>query len=253
LQDMRSVIVVHRELAQDLPRSRPWWNAHSARLGPCWQRDWRGLARWPAGRYLRIFILAAVAGLASVAVWNGTEAFVVVAGIAVFIAGIDAIEGLAQETDHPVRPEQYPLLWGDLVLSHLFVPATLLVLTGVIGLVVFGVVAGAASAFAVGAIVLVPVALAGVAGAAVSVVAGAPPPSLFLDFGFPEFAPLILLARQVIAPALVITGFVPLVFAHDALANGQTPSSAAVTWIILPLGVFGAATIWMRSRKRVVR
>ena len=253
LQDMRSVIVLHRELAQDLPRSRPWWNARSARLGPCWQRDWRGLARWPAGRFLRVFTLAALAGLASVAVWNGTEAFVVVAGIAVFIAGIDAVEGLAQETDHPVRPEQYPLAWGDLVLSHLLVPACALVLTGVIGLVVFGVVAGTTDALTVAAIMLVPVALGGVAGAAVSVVAGAPPPSLFLDFGFPEFAPLILFARQVIAPALVITGFVPLVFAHDALTSGDSPSGAAFSAIILPLGVVGAASIWLRSRKQVVR
>src|SRR5439155_1637187 len=35
LQDMRSVIVLHRELAQELPRSRPWWRRDSTLGGPC--------------------------------------------------------------------------------------------------------------------------------------------------------------------------------------------------------------------------
>ncbi len=34
LQDMRSVIVLHRELAQELPRSRPWWQARAATAAP---------------------------------------------------------------------------------------------------------------------------------------------------------------------------------------------------------------------------
>jgi hypothetical protein len=253
LQDMRSVIVLHRELAQELPRSRPWWNARSDRGGPCWQRDWRGLARWPAGRALRVVILAAVAGLACVGMWNGTEGFVVIAGVAVFIAGIDAVEGLAQETDHPVRPAQYPLPWGDLVLAHLVAPACLLALTGIVGLVVFGLVAGTATAFTVAAIVLLPAALAGATGAATSVVLGAPTPTLFLDFGFPEFATLWLILRQVLAPAVVVAAFVPVVVAHDALTSGDSPSGAAMSAILLPLVFIGAASIFLRSRKSVVR
>ena len=253
LQDMRSVIVLHRELAQELPRSRPWVNVRSVRGGPCWQRDWRGLARWPAGRAVRVVILSAVAGLACVAVWNGTEAFVVVAGVAVFVAGIDAVEGLAQETDHPVRPEQYPIPWGDLILAHLVAPVCLLAVTGIVGLVVFGLVAGTASAFTVAAIVLLPAALAGTAGAATSVVLGAPTPTLFLDFGFPEFGTLWLILRQVLAPAVAIAAFVPVVVAHDAVVSGDSPSAAAMSAILLPLAFVGAASIFLRSRKAVVR
>ncbi len=255
LQDMRSVIVLHRELAQELPRSRPWWQVRGERGGPCWQRDWRGLARWPAGRAVRVIVLSAVAGLACVGIWNGTYAFVILAGFAVFLAATDAVEGLAQETDHPLRPALYPVRWGDLVLAHLIAPACLLIGVGVIGFLVFGGVSstGTGAAFAVGAIVLIPAAVAGATGAAISVVLGAPPPTLFLDIGFPEFTTLWLIIRQTLAPLLVMTAFVPIAFAHDAFTKGTSPSAAAATSVLLPLALIAGATTWLRSRAEVTR
>ncbi len=62
LQDLRTVLVLRRQLALDLPRSRPWVPllraAGQARF-PVWQRGWRGVLRWPAARLVR---LAAAAG-----------------------------------------------------------------------------------------------------------------------------------------------------------------------------------------------
>jgi hypothetical protein len=256
LQDMRSVIVLHRELAQELPRSRPWWRPRArgtgaGRTGPCWQRDWRGLARWPVGRVVRVVLLTAAGGLACVGVWHGTDALIAVAGVAVFVAGIDAVEGLAQETDHPTRPQQYPIEWGDLVLSHLVAPTCLLAGVGVIGALVFGLVAGDASAFAVAGIVVVPAALAGAAGAAVSVVLGAPSPTMFLEFGFPEFMTLWLIVRQVLAPLVVVAAFAPVAVAHDAWARGDSAATAALTATVLPLAFVAAASVWLRSRRKV--
>jgi hypothetical protein len=252
LQDMRSVIVIHRELAQDLPRSSPWWNVESARGGASWQRDWRGIARWPTSRILRVVVLAAVAGLACAGVWEGTYALVVLAGVVVFIMGVDAVEGLAQETDHAVLPAQYPVRWGDLVLSHLVAPAVLLVVLGVIGLLVFWLVSGTAAALAVAAIIAIPVAAAGAVAAALSVVLGAPTPTLFLDFGFPEFTTLWLIIRQVLAPLVVITAFVPAALAaHASTTRGGSAIGAAAGAILLPVVFIGAALAWLRSRKAV--
>ena len=266
LQDMRSVIVVQRELAQDLPRSRPWWTVGSGRAGragraesgrrggtnrACWQRDWRGIARWPVSRFVRVVVLAAAAGVATAGVWHGTYAFVVLAGVLVYLVGIDAAEGLAQESDHAVRPQQYPVRWPDLVQSHLFAPATLLVVLGVFGLVACWLVSGSTDALAVGAIILVPVAIAGTVGAALSVVLGAPPPTLFLDIGFPEFTTLFLIIRQTIAPLVVIAAFVPAAFAYHAATQGKPAAGSAFVALLVPLVVLAAAHSYLRSRKAV--
>jgi hypothetical protein len=252
LQDMRSVIVLHRELAQELPRSRPWIRAGSNRGSACWQRDWRGFARWPAGRALRVIVLAFVVGLACAGAWNGTEALVVLAGVAAFLMGVDAVEGLAQESDHPVRPEQYPIRWGDLVVSHLVAPATLLTGVSLIAMLLFGVLSGATEAFAVGAVALVPVAFSAVAGGAVSVVLGAPPPTLFLDLGFPEFSTLWLILRQVLAPLIVVAAFVPVAAAHAA-TGADSAVTAALIAALLPVVLVMAAWSWLRSREHVLR
>ena len=64
-----------------------------------------------------------------------------------------------------------------------------------------GAITGSVDALAVAAITVVPATLAGVAGAGLSVVMGAPPPTLYLDFGFPELTTLWLVLRQVLGPA----------------------------------------------------
>ncbi len=211
-----------------------------------------GFARWPAGRALRVFVLAFVVGLACAGAWKGTEALVVLAGLAAFLMGVDAVEGLAQESDHPVRPEQYPIRWGDLVVSHLVAPAALLIGVSLVAMVLFGVISGATEAFAVGAVALVPIAFAAVAGGAVSVVLGAPPPTLFLDLGFPEFSTLWLILRQVLAPLIVVAAFVPVAAAHAA-TGGDSAVSAALVAALLPVVLVIAAWSWLRSREHVLR
>jgi hypothetical protein len=202
---------------------------------------------------LRVAVLSAVAGLACVGVWEGTDAFVVVAGVAVFLVGIDAIEGLAQEADHPDRSNLLPIRGGDLALGHVVAPVCALVALGCLGVVVFGAVSGSATALLVAAIVLVPVALLGAVAAAVSVMVGAPPPTLFLDFGFPELGTLWLILRQVIAPLLVTAAFVPVAVAHDAWLKGDSASGAAVAAAFGSLALAFAASLWLRSRDTVGR
>ncbi len=253
LQDMRSVIVLHRELAQELPRTTPWWHARGTRGGPVWQRDWRGLARWPLSRVVRAVAFAVVVALAGVGLWHGVDALGLLAGIALFLLGVDAVEGLAQETDHPERPEQYPVVWGELVLSHLLAPAAVLFGFAVAAALAVGAITGSVDALALAAITVVPATLAGVMGAGLSVVMGAPPPTLYLDFGFPELTTLWLVLRQVLGPLLVITAFVPLAVGDHAYADGRSGVGPTVTFACIPLLLAVAAAFWMRSRTAVVR
>ena len=252
LQDMRSVIVLHRELAQELPPLAPVGPRRDDPREPVLAARLARVPRWPAGRVLRVVVLAIVVGLACAGAWNGTEALVVLAGVAAFLMGVDAVEGLAQESDHPVRPEQYPIRWGDLVVSHLVAPAALLTGVSLIAMLLFGIVSGAGEAFAVGAVALLPIAFAAVAGGAVSVVLGAPPPTLFLDLGFPEFSTLWLILRQVLAPLLVVAAFVPVAAAHAA-TGGDATFGAALIAALLPVVLVLAAGAWLKSREHVVR
>jgi hypothetical protein len=253
LQDMRSVIVLHRELAQELPRATPWWRARATRGGPVWQRDWRGLARWPASRVVRAVAFAVVVALAGVGLWHGVDALVLLAGIALFLLGVDAVEGLAQETDHPERPGQYPVVWGDLVLSHLVAPAVILFGFALVAALAVGAITASVDALAVAAITVVPATLAGVVGAGLSVVMGAPPPTLYLDFGFPELTTLWLVLRQVLGPLLVIAAFVPLAVGDNALGEGRSGVGTTLAFAFVPLALAVGGSLWMRSRTAVVR
>src|SRR6185436_1730395 len=235
----------HRELAQERPRTKPWWRARATRGGPVWQRDWRGLARWPVSRVLRSVAFAVVVALAGVGLWRGVDALVLLAGVALFLLGVDAVEGLAQETDHPERSEQYPVVWGELVLSHLVAPAVVLFAFAVVAALAIGAITGSLDALAVAAITIVPATMAGVAGAALSVVMGAPPTTLYLDLGFPELTTLWLVLRQVLGPLLVIAAFVPLAVGDNAFADGSASAvGTTLTFAFVPLVLAVAASVW---------
>ena len=50
LQDLRTVVLLRRQLSQEKPRSRPWIRlGRGGRLPAVWRRDWQGIFRFPAG------------------------------------------------------------------------------------------------------------------------------------------------------------------------------------------------------------
>jgi hypothetical protein len=107
---------------------------------------------------------------------------------------------------------------------------------------------------------VVPAVLAGVVAAGLSVVIGAPPPTLYLDFGFPELTTLWLVLRQVLAPLLVVVAFVPLAVAQHVFTDPGTkgsPTSAAVMAALVtalaPAIIAIGGVAWLRSRKVVAR
>jgi hypothetical protein len=244
IQDLRTVMVLHRQLAQELPRSQPWWHRSTRAPGrACWRRDWQGIARWPAGRVARVAALSVVAGLALVGARQGATALVIIAGAALFLAVLDATEGLAQELDHPERAATYPVLWGSLIVRHLLVPACVLV---VLELPAFAVTVTLSQPSAVGAaaLVLVPAAFAGAVGAAAALVLGAPSPNTLFGFGFPELAGVLLILRTVLPPALMITALTPLV-----LSSHPSPVAATAAIILAVSTITLGVWAWLQNRR----
>jgi len=260
LQDLRTVVLLRRQLTQEQSRPRPW-----VRLGPLghgrrvvWRRDVRGLTRWPAVRVARLLALGIIAGAALAGTFAGTTPLIVVAALALFLAGLEALEPLAQDIDHPDLPAGTPTVPGELRLAHAPVPFAVMVVVALVGWATVVVMAAAGLfsvhlALTVGAALLAPAALLGLVGAVASVVME--PPSGGGDFLPAEVAGVKVVLRAVWSPALVVVGLTPVFAARSALhhigAHPTTPGAAALSGSFLPItvGVIGIA--WLRFREDV--
>lgn len=250
LQDLRTVIVLRRQLAMELPRLRPWVRLRVRGTGhwPVFVRGLRGVLRWPAARVARLVLLAVVAGLCLRGIWTGTTPLLVLAGLAMFVAGLDTVEPLAQEVDHPSRRDASPIDAAAIHLRH--VP------TGVVGqLLVAAVAMGVAVApggghvpAAVAAVGLVPLAVGGLGGALVSVLSGPPTMSGSWSLAAPEAQGMRLAFRTAWPPGIAIIGVLPVLFARNAVEHGRTGTSGAVPFAVLATMVFVVVCGWVRVR-----
>jgi hypothetical protein len=254
LQDIRTVIVLRRQLAMELPRIKPWIRVrvHGTDRLPVWTRGVRGIFRWPAARLARLLLLGTVAGLAARAAWAGTTSLVVVSGLALFIASLDAVEALAQEIDHPSRRDSVPWDEGSIELRHVPVAVLTMLLVAIVGAVA-GVLAGpSTSAIPIAAACVIPAALGGVAGAIVSVVAGAPSAG---GDGWsllpPEVAGMRLAFRTGWPPALAVIGALPVLAARAASRNAMPAPPAALAAGVGALVLFFLVCGWVRVRSRI--
>ena len=92
----------------------------------------QSVLRFPAVRLVRIVLLGGAAGIALGTVWRGVTPMIAVAALALYIAGYDAAESIAQEVDHPTRWESFPMEPGRLLLQH--VPVTFAVMVFVVAI-----------------------------------------------------------------------------------------------------------------------
>jgi hypothetical protein len=253
LQDVRTVIVLRRQLAMELPRLRPWVRLRvgGAERWPVFRRGLRGALRWPAVRVLRLGLLAAVAGLALRGVWAGTTPLVVLAGLALFVAALDAVEPLAQEVDHPGRRDAAPVEPAALHLRH--VP---------VGLLAEGVVAAVAVGLAclpgpgrlagpVAALCVAPLAMGGLAGGLVSVLSGPPSTSGTWSLAPPEAQGLRLAFRTAWPPTLAVLGVLPALLGRDAIEAGRPGAAGAAPAAVLVAVAFAVVCGWIRVREDV--
>jgi hypothetical protein len=211
------------------------------------RRDLRGILRFPAVRVVRLAVLGVVTGLALRGAWAGTSTLIVVAGAALYVAALDAVEPLAQEVDHPDRWAGFPLVAGGVLLRHL--PASVLVMLGVVSVaVVVAAALGPASVVVpLAATLWVPVSLTATAAAAASTSQGLAQPKAKLS-AVPEFAGTALVLRNAWPPALVVISLVPVLVARSAVAEGLAPGPVAAATAAVPVLLTGLALLWLSQR-----
>jgi hypothetical protein len=242
MQDLRTVLLLRRQLAAEGPRRRPWLRMPAGRRArPVWRRDWQGILRWPATRILRILVLGAVAGVAAAGAWRGTPALVLVAGAALLVAGLDSVEGQAQEVDHLVRRDTLPVHPGRLLLRHLAAPSVVMLVVVAAGAAGAMALGGPATVAQVAVVVALPAALAATCGAALSVETGPVDP-----FNLEPFAGLRLFVRSVGPGVLALTGVLPVLAARAAVDAGGSPTAGALPAAAGVLLLVAGTTAWLR-------
>jgi len=198
IQDLRTVVLLRRQLRSEVLRTRPW-GARQPRPVPSvaatpsaarptrdpatatpgslvHRRGFASLRRLPGARLWRIVLLAALAGiLASLTVTNSPLFVVGVVGVT-FLLGLECVEPLSQEIDRPSLTDGVPLDRGWIYSHHLVASGALVAAASIAGAAAATAIepAHAAGAFALA----VPVALAGAIGAVVATVRDAPQPAI---------------------------------------------------------------------------
>ena len=253
LQDLRTVLVLRRQLAQDLPRNRPWVQLGPAKRHPVWRRDWHGLLRFSSGRVLRLVLLAVSSGLCLRAAFEGIPPLIIVSGLALFLAGLETSEPMAQEIDQSERSDSLPHPRGDLMIRHVPSSYLLMALLGIVTGIAMWAVQPSMFSLQLAAIVAVPAALCGAAGGVISVVMGAPEPSKDGVYLPPEVAGMKIFFRAAFPVIVSILGGVSVVVAHRVqkdVAAGLpgSPLGAAATVAILALAIATVVAIYVRYR-----
>ena len=256
LQDVRTVLVLRRQLAMELPRLQPWVRTRQkgTRRWPVWTRGVQGLMRWPAARVARLVLLGIVAGLAARGAWSGTSPLIIVSGLALYLAALDAVEPLAQEIDHPTRRNAVPIEPGAIELRQIPVAVVAMVGVCVVAFVAAVVAGPSRDAVEIAAACVLPAALGAVGGAIVSVVAG--PASVggggdTWSLMPPEVAGMRLVYRNAWPPAMAIIGTVPVLAARTAARHGASAPLVALAAGGGVLVLFLLVCGWVRQREHI--
>ncbi|MCE9621309.1 MAG: DUF6297 family protein [Actinomycetia bacterium] len=187
MQDLRTVILLRRQLNQERTRRTPWRRLQRitnqkprtrtrALTRSVFRRGWHGLLRFPATRLARMAALSVAFGVLQATVVRGTTPAVLLSALVAFVIGLEVMEPLSQEVDQPDRTDSFPVDRGELLARHLLAPT--------IALLPFAIIAGAAAVITLGsidaiapaAIFALPNLIAGAAGGVVSIVRDAPDP-----------------------------------------------------------------------------
>ena len=257
IQDLRAVITLRRQLAHEDSRRRPWLTLRSrARTGrPGWRRDWHGILRWPGARLSRVFILTLISGASCAGGLRGTTPLFAIAVIAAYVVALDAVEGLAQEVDHPDRTSGVPIEPGPLYIGHLGAPMALM---GALALIGYGAGLGvmALTSATKGAGSVSPLVGLAVAGALTMVAPTAAAVSVYLgrpdrDLSLAVLNPGVAVAQQVAPVIVVALAFLPFLVAelvHAPTDPVRAAFAAAAPAVAIAFGI----RAFLRSRRSVI-
>ncbi|MEI8287745.1 MAG: hypothetical protein WCG15_10635, partial [Actinomycetes bacterium] len=255
LQDIRTVVLLRRQLSQEHMRVKPWVKVPKIlRRDVVVGRGFRSMAHFPIRRVVRMLLLTITGAAALVAAWRGTTPAIVVAGLMFFIVGLDAVEPLSQEVDQPDRTDALPHDRGLLMVKHLLVPALFMFPFLVAGVVVAYVAEPHSNTFMYAFLLGIPALLGGVAGAAINAVKGAPDPVGGANQGLalpPEVAGMTTMVRAVWPPAVAIIACAPVLATRHGFETGIDMlgnTLRAIGGVVILLILVGG---WVRQRDAI--
>jgi hypothetical protein len=243
VQDLRTVILLRRQLASERPRRRPWVRLPAGVAGrhPIWRRGWQSFLRWPLARVLRAALLGVAAGVVAAGAWSAAPVALLVPGVLLFVAALDFVEPLAQESDHPTRRRLLPVAASALISRHLAAPAVAIGAVVLLGARAAAVAGGSvATALGVGLVIVVPVAVALASCAAISASTNPYDYLLNTNLGYAVSA------GPLIAASLVVA--VPALIAREAVRHGSPAAPSAVAGAVMVAVVAAAAVAFLGNR-----
>lgn len=242
VRDLRSVVLLRRQLAAERPRRRPWLSLRGgpARF-PIWRRGWQSFLRWPLGRIARAAVLALAAGAVAAGAWSGATLAFFVPGLVLFVVALDFVEPLAQESDRPTRRQLLPIAPGRLISGHLAAPTiAIAAAVFVAALGAFAVGGLGWTALAVGAVLCVPLALVLACCAAFSATSDPYAHVLAPEVGYA------VTAAPVIACSLIVGA--PLLAAREVEREGGA-AVAAAAGSTLTIGLVGLVLAFVLAQR----
>jgi len=204
--------------------------------------------RWPAARMARLALLGGVAGLALRGAWTGTTPLVLLAGVAMFLAGLDAVEPLAQEVDHPSRRDASPMEASAIHLQHIPVGFLAMLATAALAGIAAAVPGPGQLPAGLAALAVAPLALGGLGGALVSVLASPMSVSEGWSLAPPEAQGIRLAVRTAWPPAVAVIGATPVLLARVAVEDGRPELAGAQPLVTSMALLFALICGWVRVR-----
>jgi hypothetical protein len=252
MQDLRTVVLLRRQLREERLRATPWVRLAPRGGGPtagALRRAAFGFARMPLARVGRIAVTAAAAGLAAGVAARGTTPALGLLAVTLYVFGLELVEPLSQEIDHPDRTMALPQSDGW-IHQRLLIPSLIAAVPmAVIGAVACSVVAPRATGAAFALCVFV--AWCGIGGAAVSVVrdsvtemSGPKTEGLMLPPEVSGFGDVIKLAVPIVVAGI---GTVPI------LALRAEPSLSTLVRCLIGLVLYLSTVRWWIARRTILR
>lgn len=263
MQDVRTVMILQRQLAQEQLRVKPI--IRLPKLRKAYDRKGQPLLRvyvrrvlhtyfrWSFFRFLRLVVFAILAGFAIFAAWQSTIALIVVAGLLFWVIALELLEALAQESDHPDRLIGLKRAPGWDQFRLMAAPAYAMLILVLISAATVGALAEAAGdtdglvlLLGIPTVLVIVVSALGGASLAVTKHASAGGGGNPLS---PEITGLVTLWKVAVPPALAIAGLVPMAFAHRDFEVHQNARRMVETmntswYIVLGFGIMAIA--WVR-------
>jgi hypothetical protein len=250
MQDLRTVILLRRQLNQEQTRGSPWVKVPEWITHPIPRRGIASVARFPLTRLVRMTAFAAMAGVFQAMVIHGTTPALIGTALMLFVLGLEVMEPLSQEVDQPDRTDSLPIERGELLARHLLAPAIALVPFAAITAASAVAVLGTTRAIAPAAILALPTVLAGAAGGVVSIVRDAPDPSSSTTQAFvpPEMAGMSSAIRIGIPVMVSALAAATVLLVRRAEQLGTSATGAALRGAIGALLLTFLIAYWVRRR-----